>query len=35
MGWGQAAAPVEVQTRGAVKPFEGFHRDVTPKVFQE
>ena len=34
MGWGQAAAPVEVQTRDAVKPFDGFHRYVTPKVFQ-
>jgi len=34
MGWGQAAAPLEVQQRDAVKPFDGFHRYVTPKVFQ-
>ena len=33
MGWGQVAAPVEAQTRDAVKPFDGFHRAVTPKVF--
>ncbi|MDP2742077.1 MAG: SDR family oxidoreductase, partial [Hydrogenophaga sp.] len=33
MGWGQVAAPVEVQGRDAVKPFEGFHRYVVPKVF--
>lgn len=35
MGWGQVAAPVAVQDRDAVKPFDGFHRYVTPKVFQE
>ncbi len=35
MGWGQVAAPVEVQDRDAVKPFDGFHRYVTPKVFQD
>ncbi|MDP2262509.1 MAG: SDR family oxidoreductase [Hydrogenophaga sp.] len=34
MGWGQVAAPEEVQQRDAVKPFGGFHRYVTPKVFQ-
>lgn len=34
MGWGQVAAPVEAQGRDAVKPFEGFHRYVAPKVFQ-
>ena len=34
MGWGQVAAPVDVQQRDAVKPFDGFHRAVTPKVFQ-
>jgi len=34
MGWGQVAAPAEVQQRDAVKPFDGFHRYVTPKVFQ-
>jgi citronellol/citronellal dehydrogenase len=33
MGWGQVAAPQEVQGRDAVKPFEGFHRYETPKVF--
>jgi citronellol/citronellal dehydrogenase len=35
MGWGQVAAPLEAQGRDAVKPFEGFHRYVTPKVFQD
>lgn len=35
MGWGQVAAPVDVQARDAVKPFDGFHRYVTPKVFQD
>ena len=34
MGWQQAAAQADVQTRDAVKPFDGFHRAVTPKVFQ-
>lgn len=34
MGWGQVAAPSEVQQRDAVKPFDGFHRYVTPRVFQ-
>ncbi|MDP2418478.1 MAG: SDR family oxidoreductase [Hydrogenophaga sp.] len=34
MGWGQVAAPLDVQQRDAVKPFDGFHRYVTPKVFQ-
>ena len=33
MGWGQVAAPEDVQQRDAVKPFEGFHRYVVPKVF--
>jgi citronellol/citronellal dehydrogenase len=33
MGWGQVAAPAEAQARDAVKPFDGFHRAVTPKVF--
>ena len=27
-------AQADVQTRDAVKPFNGFHRAVTPKVFQ-
>jgi citronellol/citronellal dehydrogenase len=34
MGWGEVAAPEQVQQRDAVKPFDGFHRYVTPKVFQ-
>jgi citronellol/citronellal dehydrogenase len=33
MGWGQVAAPEEAQSRDAVKPFDGFHRYQTPKVF--
>lgn len=33
LGWGEIAAPVEVRQRDAVKPFDGFHRYVTPKVF--
>jgi len=33
-GWGQVAAPQEAQQRDAVKPFDGFHRYVAPKVFQ-
>ncbi|MDO8906103.1 SDR family oxidoreductase [Hydrogenophaga sp.] len=33
MGWGQVAAPADVQMRDAVKAFEGFHRYVMPKVF--
>jgi len=33
MGWGQVAAPAEAQVRDAVKPFDGFHRAVVPKVF--
>ena len=34
MGWGQSTAPLAVQQRPAVKPFDGFHRAQTPKVFQ-
>jgi citronellol/citronellal dehydrogenase len=34
MGWGQIAAPAEVQQRDAIKPYDGFHRYQTPKVFQ-
>ena len=34
LGWGQVAAPLEAQQREAVRPFNGFHRYVTPKVFQ-
>jgi len=33
LGWGQVAAPAEAQMRDAVKPFDGFHRAVVPKVF--
>jgi citronellol/citronellal dehydrogenase len=34
MGWGQVAASDDVQLRDAVRPFDGFHRYVVPKVFQ-
>ncbi len=34
MGWGQVAAPEEVQQRDAVRAFGGFHRATVPKVFQ-
>ena len=34
MGWGQVAAPQDVQQRDAVKPFDGFHRYQVPKAFQ-
>lgn len=34
MGWGQVAATDDVQQRDAVRPFDGFHRYVVPKVFQ-
>jgi len=34
MGRGQVAASAEAQGRDAVKPFDGFHRYVVPKVFQ-
>jgi citronellol/citronellal dehydrogenase len=34
MGWQQSVAKPDVQTGDAVKPFDGFHRAVTPKVFQ-
>ena len=34
LGWGDIAAPAEARQRDAVKPFDGFHRYVTPKVFQ-
>ena len=33
MGWGEVAAPADVQRRVAVRPFDGFHRYVVPKVF--
>lgn len=34
MGWGQVSAPEDVRQRDAVKPFDGFHRYKTPKVFE-
>jgi citronellol/citronellal dehydrogenase len=34
MGWQQTVAQADVQQRDAVKAFDGFHRAVTPKVFQ-
>ena len=34
MGWQQTVAKPDVQQRDAVKTFDGFHRAVTPKVFQ-
>ena len=33
MGWPMALPNSEVQQRSAVKPFDGFHRAVVPKVF--
>ncbi len=33
-GWDQATAPVDVQQRAAVKPFDGFHRYRPPRVLQ-
>jgi citronellol/citronellal dehydrogenase len=35
MGWGDVSAPVVVQQRDAVKPFDGFHRYQLPKVFAD
>lgn len=34
MGWGEVAAPAAVRQRDAVRPFDGFHRYRTPKVFE-
>ena len=34
MGWGDMAAPADVRQRAAVRPFDGFPRYQTPKVFQ-
>jgi citronellol/citronellal dehydrogenase len=34
-GLGPGGAPEDVQQRDAVKPFDGFHRYQTPKVFQK
>ena len=35
MGWPMQVPGAQVRQRDAVKPFDGFHRAVTPKVFQE
>ncbi|MEP6791884.1 MAG: SDR family oxidoreductase, partial [Ramlibacter sp.] len=34
-GWPMEMPDEAAQRRDAVKPFEGFHRGTTPKVFQE
>ena len=34
MGWPMQLPDEEAQQRDAIKPFEGFHRAVAPKVFQ-
>jgi citronellol/citronellal dehydrogenase len=33
MGWPMTVASAKTQTREAIKPFNGFHRATTPKVF--
>jgi len=33
MGWGMKLPDAQAQQRAAVRPFDGFHRAVTPKVF--
>lgn len=33
MGWPMTVASEKTQTRDAIKPFNGFHRATTPKVF--
>ena len=33
MGWPMQVASVKAQTRAAIKPFDGFHRAVVPRVF--
>jgi citronellol/citronellal dehydrogenase len=35
MGWPMRMPSADAQQRDAVKPFDGFHRAVVPKVFQE
>ncbi|MEO8654323.1 MAG: SDR family oxidoreductase [Ramlibacter sp.] len=35
MGWPMQVPDRQVQARDAVRPFDGFHRAVVPKVFQE
>lgn len=34
MGWGDFAPDAQAMQRDAVRPFNGFHRAVTPRVFQ-
>ncbi len=34
MGWPTKMPDAQAQQRAAIKPFEGFHRGATPKVFQ-
>ncbi|MBS0501237.1 MAG: SDR family oxidoreductase [Burkholderiaceae bacterium] len=33
MGWGMKLPDAQAQQRAAVRPFDGFHRAVTPRVF--
>jgi citronellol/citronellal dehydrogenase len=35
MGWPMEVPDAQVQSRDAVRPFDGFHRATVPKVFQE
>ena len=35
MGWPMGVPGAAVRQRDAVKPFNGFHRALTPKVFAE
>lgn len=35
MGWPMALPDAQTQQRAAVKPFDGFHRAQTPRVFQD
>jgi citronellol/citronellal dehydrogenase len=35
MGWPMRTPDAKIQARDAVKPFNGFHRATTPKIFQD
>ena len=35
MGWPMRLPDAKIQERSAVKPFSGFHRATTPKIFQD
>jgi citronellol/citronellal dehydrogenase len=35
MGWPMATPDADVRQRAAVRPFDGFHRAVTPNIFKE